>query len=134
MDTMAGVGFVILVGVVVNNGIVLVDLVEQLRAENPGRDRTDALLEAGERRIRPILMTALTTICGLIPMAWGGSEFVGISYAPMGRTVMGGLAAGTVLTLVFVPLLYSLLDDARDIAISWWRFVVGRAPEVVDAK
>lgn len=108
-DTMAGIGVVILVGVVVNNGIVLIDLVTQLRAE--GVDRHTALVEAGRRRFRPILMTALTTIFGLVPMAVGNGDFVGISYAPLGRTVIGGLAAATVLTLVFVPYLYMALDD-----------------------
>ena len=58
-------------------------------------------------------MTALTTISGLIPMAVGDSEFVGIPYAPLGRTVIGGLAAATLLTLVFVPYLYAALDDLR---------------------
>jgi len=110
-DTMAGIGLVILVGVVVNNGIVLVDLVTQLRAE--GVPRHQALLEAGRRRFRPILMTALTTIFGLIPMALGDSDFVGVPYAPLGRTVIGGLTAATLLTLLFVPFLYSLLDDLR---------------------
>jgi HAE1 family hydrophobic/amphiphilic exporter-1 len=110
-DTMAGIGLVILVGVVVNNGIVLVDLVTQLRQEGLGRHQ--ALIEAGRRRLRPILMTALTTIFGLVPMAWGGADFVGIPYAPLGRTVIGGLAAATLLTLIFVPFLYTLLDDLR---------------------
>ena len=110
-DTMAGIGIVILVGVVVNNGIVLVDLITQLQAE--GMPRQQALIEAGRRRMRPILMTALTTISGLIPMAVGDSEFVGIPYAPLGRTVIGGLAAATLLTLVFVPYLYAALDDLR---------------------
>jgi hydrophobic/amphiphilic exporter-1 (mainly G- bacteria), HAE1 family len=106
---MSGVGLVILVGVVVNNGIVLVDLITQLRAE--GIPRHQALVEAGRRRFRPILMTALTTIFGLVPMAVGTSTFVGIPYAPLGRTVIGGLATATLLTLVFVPYLYAALDD-----------------------
>lgn len=123
MDTMAGVGMIILVGVVVNNGIVLVDLVTQLRAE--GAERDAALVDAGRRRIRPILMTALTTICGLIPMAVGSSGFIGIPYAPLGRIVIGGLVAATVLTLVFVPLLYTLLDDLREGAVAWFAWVRG---------
>jgi len=135
-DTMAGIGIVILVGVVVNNGIVLVDLITQLQAE--GMDRQQALIEAGRRRIRPILMTALTTISGLIPMAVGDSEFVGIPYAPLGRTVIGGLAAATLLTLVFVPYLYAALDDLRLWAGQVLRRGRGRqvtAPqEVFDAK
>jgi HAE1 family hydrophobic/amphiphilic exporter-1 len=121
MDIMAGVGLVILVGVVVNNGIVLLDLVTQLRAE--GMPRTQALVTAGRRRIRPILMTALTTICGLIPMAVGSSSFIGIPYAPLGRTVMSGMAAGTVLTLLFVPFLYTVLDDLRVGARRWLAYI-----------
>ena len=111
LDTMGGVGLVVLVGVVVNNGIVLVDLVTQLRRE--GHTRTEALVEAGGRRMRPILMTALTTLFGLLPMAMGSSSFIGIPYAPLGRVVGGGLAAATLLTLFFVPFMYTLLDDLR---------------------
>ena len=111
LDVMGGVGLVILIGVVVNNGIVLVDLVTQLR--NEGMDRTEALVQAGKRRLRPILMTALTTICGLLPMALGTSTFIGIPYAPLARVVGGGIAAATVLTLFLVPYLYSCLDDLR---------------------
>jgi HAE1 family hydrophobic/amphiphilic exporter-1 len=122
MDTMAGVGLVILVGVVVNNGIVLVDLVTQLRAE--GMERTQALIESGARRLRPILMTALTTICGLIPMAFGSSSFIGIPYAPLGRTVISGLAVGTLLTLVLVPWLYAWLDDVAVGGRRWLGYVV----------
>jgi HAE1 family hydrophobic/amphiphilic exporter-1 len=117
MDTMAGVGLVILVGIIVNNGIVLVDHISILRHE--GMPREEALLEAGTRRLRPILMTALTAICGLIPMAFGSSGFIGIPYAPLGRAVLGGLVAGTVLTLLFVPICYAWLDD--------WREGAGRA-------
>lgn len=128
-DLMAGVGLVILVGVIVNNGIVLIDLVTQLRAD--GMPRTEALVEAGHRRLRPILMTALTTIFGLAPMALGDSAFVGIPYAPLGRVVMSGLVAGTLLTLVFVPWLYAILDDLRNGAVGWAGFIRGRTGKVV---
>ncbi|MFT5681472.1 MAG: HAE1 family hydrophobic/amphiphilic exporter-1 [Myxococcota bacterium] len=124
LDLMGGVGLVVLVGVVVNNGIVLIDLVTRLRAD--GMPRTTALIEAGARRMRPILMTALTTIFGLLPMATGTSTFIGIPYAPMGRVVAGGLIAGTVLTLFFVPYLYSILDDMRTSAVRWLAFILGR--------
>jgi len=119
VDAMAGVGLVILIGVVVNNGIVLLDLVTQLRRE--GMDRTEALLTAGTRRLRPILMTALTTICGLLPMAVGDRTFIGIPYAPLGQVVAGGLATATVLTLFVLPYLYALLDDLRSAS---WRALV----------
>ena len=121
MDTMAGVGLVVLVGVVVNNGIVLVDLITQLRRE--GLEREAAIRDACGRRLRPILMTAATTICGLIPMALGSSDFIGIPYAPLGRTVIGGLSAATLLTLLFVPYLYVLLDDLRTWATRGWAYV-----------
>lgn len=114
LDVMGGVGLVVLIGVVVNNGIVLVDLITQLREQ--GLDRLEALVEAGRRRMRPILMTALTTIFGLLPMALGTESFVGIPYAPLARVVAGGMAAATVLTLFFVPTLYVALDDARALA------------------
>ena len=122
-DTMAAIGLVILVGVVVNNGIVLIDLIRQLREE--GMDRMEAILLAGENRFRPIMMTALTTIFGLVPMAMGNGEFVGLSYAPLGRTVIGGLIAATLLTLVFVPFLYAWLDDLRNTFTQVFRFAIG---------
>lgn len=123
LDLMAGVGLVVLVGVVVNNGIVMVDLIHQLRAR--GAARREAVLEAGRRRFRPILMTALTTIFGLIPMALGSSNLVGIPYAPLGRTVIGGLIAATLLTLLFIPFLYEALDDVRTVFGRWRLFVWG---------
>ena len=121
LDTMAGLGLIILVGVVVNNGIVLIDWVTQLRGE--GYTTEEALVEAGRRRLRPILMTALTTIFGLVPMAMGTSQFIGIPYAPLGRTVIAGLVVGTVLTLLFVPYLYMILDEWRTTGRLWWSTV-----------
>jgi HAE1 family hydrophobic/amphiphilic exporter-1 len=111
-DVMAGIGLVILVGVVVNNGIVLIDLVAELR--RGGLTRTEALVAAGRERFRPVVMTALTTIVGLIPMAFGSTAIVGIPYAPLGRSLMGGMLFSTVLTLVVVPVAYSVLDDLRN--------------------
>lgn len=109
MNMMAMVGMIILIGVVVNNAIVLVDMVNRLR--NAGKSRTEAILEAGENRFRPILMTTFTTIFGLLPMAVGNSNLMGQPYSPLGRTMMGGLISSTVLTLLVVPLLYTFLDD-----------------------
>jgi HAE1 family hydrophobic/amphiphilic exporter-1 len=126
LDAMGAVGMVVLVGVVVNNGIVYIDLVTRLRRD--GISRTQALIEAGGRRLRPILMTALTTIFGVLPMAMGDSNFVGMPYSPLGRVVAGGLAAGTLLTLFLLPFLYSVLDDARDTSRRWLAWVVGRSP------
>lgn len=108
-EVMAIIGGVILVGVVVNNGIVLIDQVQSLRRRGLSRD--EALFISARTRLRPILMTALTTIGGLIPMGFGGGEQVGINYRPLGLMVIGGLLSSTLLTLVIVPLFYSLLDD-----------------------
>jgi len=109
MDMMAMVGMIILIGVVVNNAIVLVDMINRLRIE--GVSRTEAILEAGANRFRPILMTTFTTIFGLLPMAVGNSNLMGMPYSPLGRTMMGGLISSTALTLLVVPLLYTFLDD-----------------------
>ena len=118
-DLMAGIGMIILIGVVVNNAIVLVDLVNRLRAS--GMERTEALLTASKRRFRPITMTALTTMMGLLPMAAGNSSLIGIPYAPLGRVMIGGMLTSTIFTLVAVPLFYSYFDDLR---IFWMRVVV----------
>jgi HAE1 family hydrophobic/amphiphilic exporter-1 len=111
LDMMAQIGLIVLIGVVVNNAIVLVDMVNRHRAE--GKDRTEAILEAGYNRFRPILMTTFTTIFGLLPLAIGNTNLIGIPYAPLGRTMMGGLFASTFLTLFVVPLFYTYLDDLR---------------------
>jgi len=113
-DLMAGIGLIILIGIVVNNAIVLVDLINRLRQE--GFSQTEAIIEAGKRRFRPILMTALTTICGLMPMAMGNAALIGIPYAPLGRTIIGGLISATFLTLFMVPITYSYFDDLRQYA------------------
>lgn len=111
-DVMAGVGLIILVGIVVNNAIVLVDRVNiTIRSS---QDRHEALVEAGRIRLRPITMTAMTTIGGLIPMAIGATEIVGVPYAPLGRTVIGGLITATVFTVYVVPIAYTLIDDLRN--------------------
>ncbi|MGH8018904.1 MAG: efflux RND transporter permease subunit [Opitutaceae bacterium] len=110
-DMMSTIGLVILVGVVVNNAIVLIDLVNRLRAE--GKPRTEAILLAARHRFRPILMTSFTTACGLIPMALGDSRMMDMSYTPLGRTMLGGLLTATFMTLVVVPVFYTCLDDFR---------------------
>jgi HAE1 family hydrophobic/amphiphilic exporter-1 len=112
LDLMSRIGFIILIGVVVNNSIVLIDLVNRLRKE--GYARFDALMEAGYKRFRPILMTAFTTIGGLIPMAVGNAKMIGMSYSPMGRTIIGGLIFSTFVSLVAVPWAYTIFDDMRN--------------------
>lgn len=107
----AYIGIIIIVGVVVNNGIVLVDLINRLRKE--GVDRFEAIMQAGFNRFRPILMTAGTTIVSLIPMAFGDSNLVGMPYNPLGMAMMGGLALNSILTLVMVPVFYTYFDDLK---------------------
>ena len=111
IDLMSRIGFIILVGIVVNNAIVLIDLVNRLRKE--GYNRFEAIMEAGRQRFRPILMTAFTTIGGLIPMAVGNTQMIGMPYAPMGRTIIGGLLTSTILSLIAVPWAYVIFDDLR---------------------
>jgi HAE1 family hydrophobic/amphiphilic exporter-1 len=107
LSIMALIGIVMLVGIVVNNGIVLVDYINQLRER--GRNLTDAIMEGGRVRMRPVLMTALTTILAMLPLALGLGEG-GESWAPMARSVMGGLTVATVLTLIVVPVIYMTIE------------------------
>ena len=110
INIVALIGVIMLAGIVVNNAIVLVDLINQLRAQ--GADRFDAILEAGSARLRPILMTSMTTALGLLPMAMGFGEGSEVR-TPMAITVIGGLVVSTLLTLVVIPVVYSLLDRKR---------------------
>jgi HAE1 family hydrophobic/amphiphilic exporter-1 len=110
-EIFAGIGLVVLIGVVVNNAIVLIDLINQYR--NSGMQREQAILVASMHRFRPILMTALTTIFGLFPMAVSNTGLIGMPYAPMGITLIGGLISSTFLTLFAVPVFYTLFDDLR---------------------
>jgi HAE1 family hydrophobic/amphiphilic exporter-1 len=100
-------GVIMLAGIVVNNSIVLIDYVNQLRAQ--GRSKEAALREAASVRLRPILMTTLTTVLALLPMAMGLGEGAEIR-TPMAIAVIGGLAISTLLTLVVIPVLYSVVD------------------------
>jgi len=108
-NIMAQIGLLILMGVVVNNGIVLIDRVHQLR--NSGMKREEAILHACDDRLRPILMTAGTTILGMVPMAIGSGGIFGGYYYPLARAVIGGLTASTILTLIILPFVYTLFDN-----------------------
>ncbi|MBJ7335346.1 MAG: efflux RND transporter permease subunit [Chloroflexi bacterium] len=105
------IGFLMLIGIVVTNAIVLLDRVEQLRHE--GVPTKDALLRAGATRVRPILMTAVATILALLPLAAGPSEG-SIIAAELGTVVIGGLLSSTLLTLLVVPVVYSLIDGLKE--------------------
>jgi HAE1 family hydrophobic/amphiphilic exporter-1 len=109
LNLMAYIGIVMLAGIVVNNAIVMLDCVNQLRAE--GMDVRTALMTAGERRLRPILMTTLATILGLAPLTLGIGEGSQLR-KPLAVAVMGGLASSTLLTLVFIPVAYSYVESA----------------------
>ena len=101
------IGFVMLVGVIVNNGIVLVDYINQLRLS--GMERREAIVEAGVTRLRPILMTSLTTILGLVVMAFGGDAGTALMQ-PVALVCIGGLLYATLMTLLVVPCMYDLLS------------------------
>jgi len=102
------IGCIMLGGIVVNNAILLVDHTNLLRHRDSMPLR-EAIEEAGRRRLRPILMTTLTTVIGLIPLALGLGEG-GEAQAPMARVVIGGLLSSTLITLVFVPVAYSIFE------------------------
>jgi len=117
---MAWIGVLILIGVVVNNGIVLIYRINQLREQGLSRD--EAILQGGAHRIRPILMTAGTTIFSLVPLCLTTIQIGGDGppYYPMARAIVGGLAFSTLVTLVILPEIYLLLDDFRN---WYWRLV-----------
>ncbi len=104
------IGLILLAGIVVNNAIVLIDLINQLR--DGGTGKRAAILEGGKSRLRPILMTTLTTTLGLLPLAMGIGEGAEVR-APMAITVIGGLSVSTLLTLIVIPVVYDLLDRRK---------------------
>ena len=110
---MAMIGILILMGIVVNNGIVLIDHITQLR--NEGMSRAEAIIKGGKDRMRPILMTAGTTVLGLVPLCFGTTQIGGDGppYFPMARAIVGGLTFSTVITLVILPTIYIILDDIK---------------------
>ena len=101
------IGFVMLVGIIVNNGIVLVDYINQLRLD--GMERREAIIEAGVTRLRPILMTSITTILGLLVMAFGGDAGTALMQ-PMALVCIGGLVYATLMTLLVVPCMYDIIS------------------------
>ena len=108
-------GFLILLGVVVNNGIILIDYARILRKQGFRRER--ALMTAGLSRIRPILITSITTIIAMFPLAMGDTEYAGAIGAPFAITVIGGLTFSSLLTLVILPTAYMGLENT----LQWYR-------------
>jgi HAE1 family hydrophobic/amphiphilic exporter-1 len=113
LDSNATYGLLILFGIVVNNGIVLIDHINRYRKQ--GLFRRDAILRGGQDRLRPILMTATTTILGLtplvLPMIYGNVEGNARRWGPIGLVIISGLSVSTIMTLVILPTVYSLMDD-----------------------
>ncbi|MFO8058828.1 MAG: efflux RND transporter permease subunit [bacterium] len=119
-NILSGAGCLLLVGIVVNNAIVLVDHIHNLRKR--GYSHHDSLINASRDRLRPIMMTALTTIVGLLPMALGLNDTGRMMYSPLAIAVLGGLLVSTFLTPFIIPMIYSIFDD-----VSNWLRVIARA-------
>jgi HAE1 family hydrophobic/amphiphilic exporter-1 len=111
LSVVSFIGIIMMVGIVVSNAILLVDYTNRLRKEE-GVELREAIIRAGRVRLRPILMTTLTTVCGLIPMALGIGEGAEAN-ASLAIAVIGGLLVSTFLTLVFVPTLYMIAESWR---------------------
>jgi hydrophobic/amphiphilic exporter-1 (mainly G- bacteria), HAE1 family len=121
LDSMGMIGMIILAGVVVNHGVVLIDRIYALRLA--GYERNEAVLVGSRQRVRPVLMTALTTVVGLVPMILAQPPRDGFDYRSLATIVAGGLVASTFFTLWVVPLAYTLIDDlsqATGVRLRWW--------------
>ncbi len=130
LDLMAQIAFIMLMGIVMKNGILLVDYTNTLRSR--GRSLYEAVLEAGPTRMRPVLMTAVSTIFGMLPIALStgdGSEW----RSPMGIIAIGGLTTSTFLTLLVVPVIYTLVDDAQSALLRVLRFRRPRKDEAASS-
>jgi HAE1 family hydrophobic/amphiphilic exporter-1 len=110
-NVLTAVGLLVLIGIITNNGIILVDYTNLLRKR--GYSLNDAIIEAARSRLRPILMTTVTTVLGLVPMAFFPGEGTGI-VAPIGKTVLGGLSFGTLMTLFLMPTVYAIFNKHSD--------------------
>src|SRR5690606_35651867 len=114
LNIMALIGIIMLAGIAVNNSIILVDRINQLLKE--GLDRREAILQAAQQRIRPILMTSLTTILALVPLTFGFGESASLR-SPMALAVIGGLITSTLLTLIVIPCVYDLIDRTKTLFV-----------------
>ncbi|MGH9309491.1 MAG: efflux RND transporter permease subunit, partial [Vicinamibacterales bacterium] len=123
LNLMSMIGVILLMGIVAKNAILLIDFAKW--AEESGKSRRDALIEAGRVRLRPILMTTFALIAGMIPVAIGAGEGADFR-APLGRAVIGGVITSTILTLLVIPTFYEIMTEWRDWALEKLRF--GSAP------
>ncbi|HZL84124.1 MAG TPA: efflux RND transporter permease subunit [Candidatus Krumholzibacteria bacterium] len=121
LNIMAMIGLVVLIGVIVNNGIILISHINELRRR--GHAVESAILTAGRERFRPIFMTASTTVLGLLPLALGETAMSSVQYFPMARTLIGGLISGTILTLIVLPTFYVLAERQ----FAWARHMWGES-------
>jgi HAE1 family hydrophobic/amphiphilic exporter-1 len=111
-NIMALIGVIMLAGIAVNNSIILVDRINQLIRE--GSERREAIMKAGQQRIRPIIMTSLTTVLALLPLTFGFGESASLR-SPMALAVIGGLVTSTLLTLIVIPCVYDILDRVKGV-------------------
>lgn len=111
LNMMAFIGIIMLAGIAVNNSILLIDRILQLRSQ--GIERVEAVIQAGQQRIRPIIMTSLTTILGLLPLTLGADESSSLR-SPMALAVIGGLVTSTLLTLIVIPCMYEVSEEIRE--------------------
>jgi HAE1 family hydrophobic/amphiphilic exporter-1 len=111
LNMMAYIGIIMLAGIAVNNAIILIDRINQLREE--GTPKRDAIILAGSQRIRPILMTSITTILALLPLTIGLGESASLR-SPMALAVIGGLFSSTILTLIVIPCVYWVFDSLSE--------------------
>ena len=131
IDIMVMVGIIMLAGIVVNNAIVLIDFINITRER--GVERAEAVIESCRTRLRPILMTTMTTVFGMLPLALGigeGSEI----YRGMAVTVMFGLSFSTLLTLVVIPVLYTLVEDMNNKVLGFIKKLIAPLREKMDKK
>ncbi|MCX6021374.1 MAG: efflux RND transporter permease subunit, partial [Chloroflexi bacterium] len=139
LNLLSMIGVIVLMGLVGKNGILLVDLTNTLRQE--GRSREDAILEAGPTRLRPILMTTLALVFGMLPLALGleeGSEI----YKAMATVIIGGMLSSTLLSLIVVPCVYTYFDDLQNLIVATWgwrpyrrnRYAFADAPHPMEAR
>jgi len=128
---MASIGVLILMGVVVNNGIVMVEHINHLR--EAGLSRHDALVQGSRDRLRPVLMTMATTIFGMLPLCLGNTQVGGDGppYFPMARAIVGGLIFSTIITLAVLPAIYAIFDDWRSKSGAFFARAIGRGPRAV---
>jgi HAE1 family hydrophobic/amphiphilic exporter-1 len=119
LNIMSLIGVILLMGIVAKNAILLIDFAKW--GQESGKDRRTAIIEAGRVRLRPIMMTTLALIAGMIPVALGRGEGADFR-APLGRAIIGGVITSTVLTLLVIPTIYEILDDWRLKAVGFMNF------------